>query len=65
MSMTTLGILFAAIALIIISVAFGANFVAGGGGIVLVVGLIYSFVVTKREIERGDLAAADIVQPAD
>jgi drug/metabolite transporter superfamily protein YnfA len=63
--MTTLGILFAAIALIIISVAFGANFVAGGGGVVLTVGLIYSFVVTKREIERGDQAAAQAAQPAD
>ena len=65
MSKTTLSILFAAIALIVTSVAFGATFVAGGGGIVLTVGLIYSFVVTKREIERGDQAAAQAMQAAD
>ena len=35
--------------LIIVSVIFGLPFVRSGGGVILVVGLVYSYVVAKRE----------------
>ena len=50
MSKVTLGILFAAIGLAIVATYFELAVVSGGSGVVLVVGLIYAFVVTKREI---------------
>ena len=50
MSKVTLGILFAAIGLAIVATYFELSVVSGGSGVVLVVGLIYAFVVTKREI---------------
>jgi len=65
MSKTTFAILFASITLIIAATLLGASFVAGGGGVVLTVAIIYAFVVTKREIERGDHAAQSSVLPAD
>ena len=52
MSKTILGILASAVALIVAATWFGASFIAGGGGVVLVVALIYSYVVTKRDVER-------------
>lgn len=51
MSKVSIGILFAAIALIILAVAFNVTFVAGGSGVVLVVSLAYSYVVAKREVK--------------
>lgn len=55
MSKVTLGILCAAVALIVLATLFNVMFVAGGSGIVIVVALAYSYVVARREDERGDL----------
>jgi len=65
MSKTTIGILAAAVGLILLSTLFGAAFVAGGSGVVLLVGLIYAFVVTKRELERADKAAVEATSSGD
>ena len=48
-SKLSVGILVAALALIIAAVYFSVPAVAGGGGVVLAVGLIYSYVVARRE----------------
>ncbi|MEM7700452.1 MAG: hypothetical protein AAF251_00800 [Pseudomonadota bacterium] len=57
MSKVSIGILFAAIALIAFAMLFDVMFVAGGSGVVLVVGLAYSYVVAKRESkESADVA---------
>ena len=52
MSKVSVGILFAAVGLITLGTYFNVPFVAGGSGVVLVVGLCYSYVVAKREMER-------------
>lgn len=52
MSKVSIGILFAAIALIAFAMLFDVMFVAGGSGVVLVVALAYSYVVAKRETEE-------------
>lgn len=49
MSKLVLGILYAAVALIIVATYFNALFVAGGSGAVFVVALVYSYVVAHRE----------------
>ncbi|MEM7688262.1 MAG: hypothetical protein AAF291_04505 [Pseudomonadota bacterium] len=49
MSKTVLGVLCAAIALILVSTYFNVLFVAQGSGVVLVVALVYSYVVARRE----------------
>ncbi|MEP5937931.1 MAG: hypothetical protein ABJ239_06355 [Erythrobacter sp.] len=54
MSKTILGILVAAIALIIFAALFNSTFVASGSAVVLLVGLGYAYVVSKREIARGE-----------
>ena len=51
MSKVSIGILFAAIALIALAMLFDVLFVAGGSGVVLVVALVYSYVVARRENE--------------
>lgn len=51
MSKVTIGILLAAVVLIVVAVFFEVSFVAGGSGVVLVVALGYSYVVAKREVE--------------
>lgn len=53
------GILIGAVALIVLATFFNSAFVVGGSGVVLLVALGYSYVVRKREIERGDLAASE------
>jgi hypothetical protein len=53
MSKITLGILIAAVSLIVLAVMSNASFVAGGSGVVFLVGLTYAYIVTQREIERG------------
>lgn len=59
MSKVSIGILLAAIALIIVAMFFNASFVAGGSGVVLVVGLVYSYVVAKREVQLLSYAMDD------
>ena len=49
MSKVTLGILCVAIGLIIVAAYFNVLFIAGGSSVVLVVALVYSYVVAKRE----------------
>jgi hypothetical protein len=53
MSKTIQATLVFAVMLIIIAVIADSNFVAGGSGVVLMVGLIYSYVVAKRDEARG------------
>ncbi|MFN2100061.1 hypothetical protein [Altererythrobacter sp. MF3-039] len=52
MSKITLFILIATVVLIIAAVLTDSAFVAGGSGVVLLVGLAYAYVVSKREAER-------------
>ncbi|WP_209347772.1 hypothetical protein [Pontixanthobacter sp. CEM42] len=59
MSKTIQGTLVAAVLLIVIATLFNSTFVAGGSGVVLIVGLAYAYVVSKREVERGEVAGAD------
>lgn len=55
MSKMIQGILIAAVMLIVFAVIFDSAFVVGGSGVVLLVGLGYAYVVSKREIARGEL----------
>ena len=57
MSKISLGILVAAVLLIVLGVMFDVAFVQGGSGVVLIVGLGYSYVVAKREVELLSFAA--------
>ena len=50
MSKVSLFVLFGTIAMIIVAVVFDLSFVAGGSGVILIVGLGYSYVVAKREV---------------
>jgi hypothetical protein len=52
MSNTTLGIFLGAVALLFMALLVGNTFVAGGSGLVLLVGVIYAYVVTRRDEER-------------
>ena len=52
MTPITKGIFFIAVALLIVSAIFQMPIAAGGGAVVLMVGLVYAFVVTKRDAER-------------
>ncbi len=54
MSKTILATLIAAVVLIVIATIFQSTFVAGSSGLVLMVGLIYSYVVAKRDADRGE-----------
>lgn len=51
MSKVVLGVLFAAIILIALAIQFQVLFVASSSGLVMVVALIYSYTVTKRDNE--------------
>ncbi|MEO5705755.1 MAG: hypothetical protein ABIT10_13325 [Alteraurantiacibacter sp.] len=53
MSNTTLGIFLGSVALLFMALLVGNTFVAGGSGLVLLVGVIYAYVVTRRDEERG------------
>ena len=57
MSKTIQGTLVAAVMLIVIAMLFNSTFVAGGSGVVLIVALAYAYVVSKREVERGEVSA--------
>ena len=59
MTKVTTGILIAAVALIVLAVIFEVSFVAGGGGVVLLAGLAYAYVVSKREAERREAGAIE------
>ncbi len=52
MTNVTYGIFLFAIFLLILAVIFQLPIAAGGGAVVMMVGLIYAFVVTKRDFER-------------
>ena len=57
MSKTILATLVLAVFLIVIAVIADSTFVASGSGVVLMVGIIYSYVVAKRDVEKGAGAA--------
>lgn len=59
MSKITYAIFFAAVALLLFSVMFQMPIAAGGGAVIMMVGLIYAFIVTKRDIERSEETAED------
>lgn len=52
MSKTTLGIFLASVAMLFIALLVNSTFVAGGSGLVMLVGVIYAYVVTRRDEER-------------
>lgn len=52
MTPITKGIFLVAVALLVLSAIFQMPIAAGGGAVILLVGLIYAFVVTMRDIER-------------
>ena len=54
MSRTTLTVLMATVLLIVLAVIFDLSFVARGGGVLLIAGLAYVYVVSKRDMERGE-----------
>ena len=58
MSKISIAILFAAIGLISLGAYFDVPYVAGGSGLILVVGLCYAYVVAKREMAR----VADVIR---
>ena len=58
MSKISIAILFAAIGLITLGTYFDVPYVAGGSGLILVVGLCYAYVVAKREMAR----VADLIR---
>ena len=58
MSKISIAILFAAIGLITLGTYFDVPYVAGGSGLLLVVGLCYAYVVAKREMAR----VADVIR---
>ncbi|MDN3645257.1 hypothetical protein QWY75_03430 [Pontixanthobacter aestiaquae] len=61
MSKTIQYTLVAAVLLIVVATFFNSTFVAGGSGVVLIVGLGYAYVVSKREVERGEVPESDAV----
>jgi len=56
MTKITQGIFLIAVALLVLSAVFKAPVAAGGGAVVMLVGLIYAFVVTKRDVERSQFS---------
>jgi len=56
MTKITQGIFLVAVALLVLSAVFKAPVAAGGGAVVMLVGLIYAFVVTKRDVERSQFS---------
>lgn len=59
MSKTTLYLFLVAVVLQVMAVFFQVPYAAGGAGVVMLVGLIYAYVVTRREEERGELEPAE------
>lgn len=54
MSKTTLGIFVASVALLFVALLADNTFIAGGSGLVMLVGVIYAYVITRRDEERAD-----------
>jgi len=52
MSRTTLGIFIATVAMLFVALLMDNTFIAGGSGLVMLVGVIYAYVVTRRDEER-------------
>lgn len=52
MSKTTLGIFIASVAMLFAALLVDNTFIAGGSGLVMLVGVIYAYVVTRRDEER-------------
>ena len=52
MNRVTLATFLAAVAVLVAALLTGNTLVSGGSGVVMLVGVIYSYVVTLREIER-------------
>lgn len=65
MSKLSLGILVGAAALIVLGVIFEVPFVQGGSGVILLVGLGYSYVVAKREVELLSYAVKNLDEDED
>ena len=57
MSTTIHRTLIAAVLLILIATLSNSAFVVGGSAVVLLVGLVYAYVVSKRDAERGGVEA--------
>ena len=58
MSKLIQGVLVAAVLLIVISTIFNSLLVAGGSGLVLLVGLTYAYVVSTRDLMREQIFEA-------
>jgi len=58
MSNTILGIFLSAVMLLFVALLVDNTLIAGGSGLVLLVGIIYSYVVTRRDEERDSQASA-------
>ena len=54
MSKVTLTIFLVAVAVLVIALLTRSTALGGGSGVVMLVGLIYSYVVTLRDLERRD-----------
>jgi preprotein translocase subunit SecY len=52
MSRTTFGIFIASVVMLFVALLADNTFIAGGSGLVLLVGVIYAYVVTRRDEER-------------
>ena len=52
MTPVTKGIFLVAVALLVLAALLQMPIAAGGGAVIMLVGLIYAFVVTTRDIER-------------
>jgi len=58
MSNTILGIFLSAVMLLFVALLVDNTLIAGGSGLVLPGGIIYSYVVTRRDEERDSQASA-------
>jgi len=52
MTNLTKGIFISAVLLLVLSAIFQAPIAAGGGAVVMLVGIIYAYIVSKRDEER-------------
>jgi len=56
MTNLTKGIFISAVLLLVLSAIFQAPIAAGGGAVVMLVGIIYAYIVSKRDEERARTA---------
>jgi len=64
MTKTTYGLFVIAVVLLVLSAVLEMPIAAGGGALIMLVGLIYAFVVTKRDLERSKYAEPAGDEPA-